>query len=598
MSRSTFDPDARDTFSASDTQTKHKHTKLLLMKNIFFTLVLFFGMLFVSTSSNAQFYPSQVNDLRTGWGIGIASGNTSSDLFDNGVDRLVTFVSEDPSGLFNYVLVKDPIWGGIGMYLPYNIKFPDVVIAHSFGANHYILNVTYYDPMQGMVLEQIDYYTGSGFSSSIVTVLDNNLGAAMPTSGPRIDIDQENCHAAIVWHNPAQNVMKTMHINFYLGLSVQSPINTIPLSSNMIEPDVAVTMDDAYFTFLSRTRKDVYMLEMSLNDIDHNAGMIQSVIGMKAAIGFDHYNPRIATSCKNTNNHGDWTIVCGAGVCTSAAIYGWSGTDATLYNTVAHQYTNSFTWSNKNFNKYQMDNGNSLNLYPAVTYQHSNGNSASNFIQIAWQSTDALNNYMGKNAGSTTIVSVTCDRNGNPIPVSATNSVEPEYQIVPHYYSNGAMPSLGDSSGVNNFKSQSRVSLAGRNSIQNDELVVYFDAANGNVNLPTWDEVIIKENVTVSSGFRHESAASVAAVNDVKVRIYPNPVAEHITLESSVSDAAMLVSMFDMNGRLVMRAQGNSAEMNNQLNNIVAGLSNGTYMLQVNSQGALVYNDKIVKMAN
>jgi hypothetical protein len=568
------------------------------MKNIFFTLVLFFGMMLVSSTSNAQFYPSQVNDLRTGWGIGIASGNTSSDLFDNGVDRLVTFVSEDPSGLFNYILVKDPIWGGIGMYLPYNIKFPDVVIAHSFGANHYVLNVTYYDPMQGMVLDQIDYYTGSGFSSSIVTVLDNNLGATAPVSGPRIDIDQENCHAAIVWHNPLQNVMKTMHINYFLGLSVQSPINNIPLSSNMIEPDVAVTMDDAYFTFLSRTRKDVYMLEMSFNDIDHNAGNIQSVIGMKAGLGFDHYNPRIATSCKNMNNHGDWTIVVGAGICASSGIFGWSGVDANLYNTVAHQYTNSYTWSNKNTNKYQMDAGISLNLYPAVTYQHSNGNSSSNYVQIAWQSTDALNNYMGKTAGSTTIVSVTCDRNGNPIPVAATNSIEPEYQIVPHYYSNGAMPSLGDSSGVNNFKSQSHVSLAGRNSIQNDQLVVYFDAANGNVNLPTWDEVIIKENVTVSSGFRSESVAAVESANEVNVRIYPNPVAEHITLESSVSDAAMMVSMFDMNGRLVMRAQGNSADLNNQLNAVVSGLSNGTYMLQVNSQGALVYNDKIVKMAS
>jgi Secretion system C-terminal sorting domain len=300
----------------------------------------------------------------------------------------------------------------------------------------------------------------------------------------------------------------------------------------------------------------------------------------------------------NTNNHGDWTIVVGAGICASSGIFGWSGTDANLYNTAAHQYTNSYTWSNKNTNKYQMDAGISLNLYPAVTYQHSNGNSSSNYVQIAWQSTDALNNYMGKTAGSTTIVSVTCDRNGNPIPVAATNSIEPEYQIVPHYYSNGAMPSLGDSSGVNNFKSQSHVSLAGRNSIQNDQLVVYFDAANGNVNLPTWDEVIIKENVTVSSGFRSESVAAVESANEVNVRIYPNPVAEHITLESSVSDAAMMVSMFDMNGRLVMRAQGNSADLNNQLNAVVSGLSNGTYMLQVNSQGALVYNDKIVKMAS
>jgi len=205
---------------------------------------------------------------------------------------------------------------------------------------------------------------------------------------------------------------------------------------------------------------------------------------------------------------------------------------------------------------------------------------------------------MGRTAGTTTVVSVTCEHNGNPIPVSGTNSIEAEYQIVPHYYSNGAMPSLGDSSGVNNFKSQSRVSLSGRNSRQNDQLVVYFDAANGNVNLPTWDEVIMKENVTAASGFRSEAVAAKAAANEVNVRIYPNPVAEHITLESSVTDAAMLVSMFDMNGRLIMRAQGNSAEMNNQLNAIVGNLSNGTYMLQVNSQGALVYNDKIVKMAS
>jgi hypothetical protein len=568
------------------------------MKNNFFTFVLFFGMLLLSSRSQAQFYPSLLHDTRTGWGIGIASSNTSCDLFDNGVDRLSTLVSEDPSGLYNYILVKDPIWGGMGLYLPYNIKFPDVVIAHSFGANHYLLNVTYYDPSQGMVLDQIDYYVGSGFSSNVVTVLDSALGNQAITSGPRIDIDQENCHAAIVWQNPSQNVLKTVHINFFLGVSYSSPINVLPFSSSMIEPDVAVSMDHANYTFLSRNRKDVYMLEMNLNDIDHNSGQIQSIIGMKTMTGFDHYTPRIASSCQNIQNHGDWTIVVGAGACTSSAIFGWSGSGANVYNSNAHQYSNSYTWNNKNANKYQMDGGLSLNLYPAVTYQYSNGSSVNNYFQVSWQTTDALNNYMGRTAGTTTVVSVTCEHNGNPIPVSGTNSVEAEYQIVPHYYSNGAMPSLGDSSGVNNFKSQSRVSLAGRNSRQNDQLVVYFDAANGNVNLPTWDEVIMKENVTAASGFRSESVAAVAAANEVNVRIYPNPVAEHITLESSVSDAAMLVSMFDMNGRLVMRAQGNSAEMNNQLNAVVSNLSNGTYMLQVNSQGALVYNDKIVKMAS
>ena len=568
------------------------------MKNNFFTLVLFFGMLLLSTGSQAQFYPSLLHDTRTGWGIGIASSNTSCDLFDNGVDRLATFVSEDPSGLYNYILVKDPIWGGMGLYLPYNIKFPDVVIAHSFGANHYLLNVTYYDPSQGMILDQIDYYVGSGFSSNVVTVLDSALGNQAITSGPRIDIDQENCHAAIVWHNPAQNALKTVHINFFLGVAYTSPINVLPFSNNMIEPDVAVSMDHANYTFLSRNRKDVYMLEMNLNDIDHNSGQIQSIIGMKTMAGFDHFTPRIASSCQNTQNHGDWTIVVGAGACTSSAIFGWSGSGAMVYNSNAHQYSNSYTWNNKTANKYQMDGGLSLNLYPAVTYQYSNGQSANNYFQVSWQTTDALNNYMGRTAGTTTVVSVTCEHNGNPIPVSGTNSIEAEYQIVPHYYSNGAMPSLGDSSGVNNFKSQSRVSLSGRNSRQNDQLVVYFDAANGNVNLPTWDEVIMKENVTAASGFRSEAVAAKAAANEVNVRIYPNPVAEHITLESSVTDAAMLVSMFDMNGRLIMRAQGNSAEMNNQLNAIVGSLSNGTYMLQVNSQGALVYNEKIVKMAS
>ena len=554
------------------------------MKNIILKLTLLFTIL-ISYSANAQFYPSVTSDERTGWGIGIQSSNTSCDIFDNGVDRLVTFVNEDPSGLFNYVLVKDPIWGGIGLYLPYNIKFPDVVISHSFGANHYMLNVTYYDPSQGMVLEQIDYYIGSGFSSSIVTVLDNNLGA-IPSSGPRIDIDQENCHAVIVWQNPVQNVLKTMHLNFYLGLTIQSPINTIPLSSNMIEPDVAVTMDDAYFTFLSRTRKDVYMLEMSLNDIDHNSGNIKSVVGMKAGLGFDHYNPKIATSCVNINNHGDWTIVVGAGVCASSGIFGWSGNDASLYNTIAHQYTNSFTWNNKNTNKYQMDAGSNLNYNPSVTYQWSNGNSSNNFIQIAWTTNNLMNNYMGRNGG-TTVVSVTCNNLGEPVQVSNTNSLEPEFQVVPHFYTNGAMPSLNDTSGVNNFKSQSSVSLSGRNS-QNGQLVVYFDAANAGVNLPTWDEVIIKENITVSNGFR------LKIESKLDVKVFPNPTTYYITIQG-ISDKIML-SLYDISGKLVVNAVGESNDVNNELNSKLTQLNSGSYLLQINKNGQIIYKEKIIKL--
>lgn len=567
------------------------------MKNFFFAVVLSVSLL-VNTAQ-AQFFPSTTADNRTGWSIGVNTNSTNCDIFDNGVDRLVTYVASDSTGMFSYILVNDPVWGGLGNYLPMNSRYHDVVIAHSFGANHYILNVTYYDPAQGMVLEQIDYYVGSGFSSSVVTILDNTIGSAIPKSGPRIDIDQENCHAAIIWHNPAQNVMKAVHLNFYLGLTIQSPTNVLPFSSNCIEPDVAVTMDAAYFTFLNKTRKDVYMMEMSLNDLDHNSGAFQAFLTLKTLHNFDHYNPRIATSCMNYKNHGDWTIVVGAGVCTSSGIYGWSGSGGTIYTTLAHNYTNSFTWLNKTANKYQMDNGFSQNLYPAITYQHSNGNSSANYFQVAWQTTDALNNFMGKVNGTTTIVSVTCDNLGNPMPVASTNSTDPEFQIVPHYYGAAAMPPLNANSGVNNFNSQSAVSLAGRNSRQNTQLAVYFDAYNVGVSKPTWNEAILKENVSAGGGFKTQEAPTTAIEITSAISIFPNPVSNHITIQSDALSQDMQLHVFDMNGRMLLQQKGEIALLNTQLNELLPSLVAGTYLIEIfDANAQLVVKHKMLKVDN
>ena len=562
------------------------------MKNFFSVFLLLVGL--TLTQAYAQFFPSTTSDNRTGWSIGVNSASTSCDIFDNGVDRLVTYVASDSTGMFSYVLVNDPVWGGLGNYLPMNSKYHDIVISHSFGANHYVLNVTYYDPMLGMVLDQIDYYVGSGFSSSVVTILDSLVGNVVPLSGPRIDIDQENCHAAIVWHSPAQNVMKAVHLNYYLGLTIKSPVNVLPFSGNCIEPDVAVTMDAAYFTFLNKTRKDVYMMEMSLNDLDHNSGNFQSFLTLKTMHGFDHYCPRIATSCMNINNHGDWTIVVGAGVCTSSGIYGWSGSGSNIYNSLPHNYTNSFTWLNKTTNKYQMDNGNSLNTNAAVTYQHSNGNANANYFQVAWQTNDALNNYMGKQAGTTTVVSVTCDNAGNPIMVGSTNSSQPEFQMVPHYYSASAMPPITSNSGVNNFNSQSAVSLAGRNSRQNTQLAVYFDAYNVGVLKPTWNEAVLKENVSAGGGFK--SQATTQSIIFPQVALFPNPVSNQITFKGEEPQQNFLLNVYTIDGKVMATINGDAIRINDQLNQMLGTLAAGTYLVDVyDANGQIVLKHKMLK---
>lgn len=553
------------------------------MKNFLFAFVLVVFLLI--NSAQAQFYPSTTADNRTGWSIGVKTQSTNCDVFDNGVDRLVTYVASDSTGMFSYILVNDPIWGALGNYLPVNSRYHDVVISHSFGANHYILNVTYYDPSQGMVLEQIDYYVGSGFSSSVVTILDSMLGNTMPLTGPHIDIDQENCHAAIVWHNPIQNALKAVHLNFYLGLTIQSPVNVLPMTANTIEPDVAVTMEAAYFTYVDVNRKNVFLLEMSLNDMDHNSGQFSAYLTLKTLSGNNHYNPRIASSCMNIQNHGDWTIVVGAGPCSSQSIYGWTGSRSNVYTSQAINYTNSFTWLNKTSNHYQMDNINALNMFPVVTYQFSNGYSSSNYFQVAWQTTDALNNYMGKLLGSNTIVSVTCDHTGNPIPVSSTSSLQAEFQIVPNFYTGGIMPPINSNSGVNNYNSQSAVSLAGRNSRQITQLVVYFDAYNSNANTPTWDEAIIKENVSTGGGFKLQSEESnTMHISDPSISVYPNPVSNTINLEShSDLGEELMMNLFEVNGTLLLKSQGALSVLNHDLNGVLQNLKAGTYVLKINS---------------
>ena len=583
------------------------------MKTLIHISVLVFSLM-LNSSAFAQFYLSPTADRRTGVGYGFSATSTNCDVYDDGVYRLTATVVDNMGGGHSYVLVNEPTWGSGAVYLPVGVKFPDVAITHAWAPTIFFLNITYYDPTAGMMLQQYVFNIGNGFASDFFTVLDNNLGTTSPTSGPHIDVDQENLNAVIVWRNQHSNNLRCAHLYNTNGLTYLSAVRAVPLSVNMIEPDVAISMSDAYFTFLDFTRKNVFVEKVSLNDIDNGVNAYGFYTYLSAGSNYLHFNPRIATSCQNINYPVEWTIVMGAGYSASTSIVGWSGSNNILYNSAARFYTDSHNWANKLNNKYKMDNSFSHNACPAVTYQHSDGAPANNFVQIAWQTDDALNNFMGRQAGANTIVSITCDNTGEPVTVTGTGSTEPEYQITPFRW-NTCSPPTADSSGVSNLNSQSCVSLSGRNSYSLDQVMAYYDAANSNYQYYTWDEVLIKDGITAANGFRHgvvnaaatalnhpvtiasdDYAVALTAATAAQVSVYPNPFAAQVEVHTNNPGAELTLLVYDNSGRMVTKAKGVEAAINADLKATCSNWANGSYIMQVLTNDQIIATTKLIKV--
>jgi len=529
--------------------------------------------------------------------------NTSADVFDDGIDRITAMVAQSQDGFHNYIQVNNQIWGSGVFFLADHIQHPDIVIARGYAPGVFYLNLTYFDPALGVVLDQVSFDSGYGFGSEFTTVLDNDYGNGVNMPAAHIDIDQENRRAVLVWQNPKYKEIRTAYLDINFGVCNLSPISVLPNFIELFNPDVAVSMDDAFFSFTDEVSSHIFVKHYSISSINAGQPHLIDTMMLCPGAGMQVFEPCIATSCETVNHQVEWTLVTGAGVGFSQHILGWTSHGMSLYNTSPFNYTNSNNWPNKTMHFYQMDAANVQNAHPAITYQHNgSSNVIYNKVQIAWVTNDALSGLYGKQYGGTTIVNVTCNNAGNPIAVANTGTGEPEYQIAPYRWTANTFPAQTDSSGVSNLNFQSAVSLCGRNAFSYDEVLVYFDAANPTSSMiASWDELLFKDGINSVTGLRHSPAVipnhSGLAHEVPVVKVYPNPFTEHVMIqlpENSTTDTwdALLVSV---NGQAVAHYTGEAAQLNNAINESISNWSAGAYYLQLRQNGQFVAQQKLIK---
>jgi hypothetical protein len=79
--------------------------------------------------------------------------------------------------------------------------------------------------------------------------------------------------------------------------------------------------------------------------------------------------------------------------------------------------------------------------------------------------------------------------------------------------------------------------------------------------------------------------------NNSAFGIYPNPVNDEFHVISPVSNHAMKIRIYDVNGKMVVEK-----EMDSSLESVDTGkLSCGAYFVEILEEGVRVYNTKIIK---
>ena len=104
-----------------------------------------------------------------------------------------------------------------------------------------------------------------------------------------------------------------------------------------------------------------------------------------------------------------------------------------------------------------------------------------------------------------------------------------------------------------------------------------------------WGNVL--KSVYYWSEFDASDISGINNLNELSVKIYPNPVTDNITLERDGSSGLMNVSLLTVTGRLIKTAvlTGQKSSMD------LSGLSKGTYILHIETDKG-TYSTKIVKL--
>lgn len=111
-------------------------------------------------------------------------------------------------------------------------------------------------------------------------------------------------------------------------------------------------------------------------------------------------------------------------------------------------------------------------------------------------------------------------------------------------------------------------------------------------------ETFIRENFIVTQGF-HQSEDKISSIeiplhSNIKTNAYPNPTNNFITIEfqnSSITDQNKQITVFDLQGRILIERNVN----NNQEVIDFTNLSAGTYLLIVNQNKEQIYSCKVLK---
>ena len=562
------------------------------------SVIVIFILLFINKNVNGQ---SVINSCRKDIRNGtlVAGGaqnviNTACDIWDNGTNtmgsRLEVYAMDGNNPGFTLI---DPTGPKFQIFTPI-LNANDIDIVIGFDEPNLIYNIhVVYEMGTSIYYQGYDYkYT----SHTLISKLPQNIsGLANITNQcikPNIDIDDRGQMVAITFEDAtAQQIYGCATGN---TLSFFPLVTTPYLIDNGIEPDVAVTEDFIYFSYLNPQRTALIVNELNFSQVIYSTGTGHSCVAYTT--GKSLLNPRIAASTEY-RLQGDWAVVM-EDFDPSYSIVGVTG-HSNVPNTTAIKYMQSSTWLNQPSPPYDLIPG-YANKYPVVSFTTTH-----NFeMQIAWQTSDYLNGL--RNAGNSTVVGLIADKYGNPIPVSNTchtsSITHPVYEIVPYVVSANCPQSLMNKyfgyTGVGNLDYQSLPSVADKNSLKPDFMIAYYDEG---VQVGCQNEMIYKDRYTSTNGFRmannvkqFKSINSEESEQVLKLKI--NCLGGNLYLESTNENSILNTSITDLCGRVLFTITNKDIETTNyKMNFVTNNLPTGLYLLRAVDEKGNNVNGKFVK---
>jgi hypothetical protein len=525
--------------------------------------------------------------------------HTGVDILDKGYGHVVAYVNDGSRPKLTVILNSNFLPGSpIQASLPNSAIHPDVAIfndALNTPTDCYI-HVVYYNITTNAYMLEIYYLNLMMPSLGISLFQTYNLGAMTYGSGPNIDVSELGINGAITY--AANNFVYGRACNLSYPGMAPSGICIVAKGTNS---DVASCAQGDFHLFTYVSNNNIKVKTVSTNDlITLNANL--SPVLSYSGVSVD--NPRIAADAiQDAAGNWPWEVVWTDNISGHASsVFGNRGhIQGPLFGipvivnqgTYNIEYTNSNTWINGASNPTDLSNW----IYafditnPRISFNHNSE------IQVGFEV--AHNDFrLQLPCSENLLVGVVCDNTGEPTNSGCAGA--PSYQFIPFSFpAQSCAPSgVYASTGTANQEYCKAISLAGKNSFQNEFISVYFDDVNC-LGYNCQSELAYKVNYNIGSGFRQSKPKTESGNNltasKLILTISPNPFTENIKISSTNNDAVCNLIITDISGREILNTTSNIANLNTAITTANATLNSGIYFINIKNDSGILLNQKIVK---